>query len=471
MQPVRLSSPADDARGAVRRGAARPGAAFVAGGTELLPLCEGRRCRARPRHRHQPPAASTAIEVARRRGRVSARSPAWPTSPSHPVDPARPSGARQALAGERVAAAAQRRDRRRQPAAAHAAAPTSATPTSPATSARPAPAARPARREPPARDLRRERRTAPRPMPSDLAVALVALGATRARARPRAGRRARSPSRTVPSLPGDTPERESALERGRAGRRRSRCRAAPRGARATSRSATARRFEFARRSRRRSRSTSRTARSRAARLAAGGVGTVPWRLCASEQALAGARCRAGGDRRGRRARRRRRAAARPQRLQGRAAARRAPLLRRAAPRQHAARDGSSLDAEAGTSAADPASHAGAGRRPRCKVTRRGARYRGARSRASRTCCTPRWSTAPMPSGRVLARSTRARPRARAPACVDVADARQRARIAPRGGRRCCCQEHGRALRRPAGRRRRRRRRRAEPRAPRPPRST
>jgi xanthine dehydrogenase YagS FAD-binding subunit len=125
---------------------------------------------------------------------------------------------------------------------------------------------------------------------SDLAVALLALGAS---VHLRRHETADGPSRALPiaelyRLPGDTPQRDSALEAGElivavevpgsAAPRRS-CYLKVRD-RAS--------FEFA---------VVSVAVAleveddviRSARLAAGGVGTVPWRLSASEQALAGSR--------------------------------------------------------------------------------------------------------------------------------------------------------------------------------------
>ena len=205
---------------------------------------------------------------------------------AHPATHGGSARARRGAAGRRFAAAAQHGLDRRQPAAADALPLLPRASMRPATSAPPAPAARPSTASTAATRSSAPATTASPPTPR---TSRSPWSRSTPVVRSRAGGRATIPVDDLYRLPGATPHLEHTLDARRADRRRRACPTAAHARRSRYLKVRDRAsYEFA--------LVSVAAALeiedgviRAARLAAGGVGTRPWRLRASEAALAGQR--------------------------------------------------------------------------------------------------------------------------------------------------------------------------------------
>ena len=209
----------------------------------------------------------------------------------------------QALLAGASGPAAQPRDRRRQPAAAHPLPLLPGRHASRATSASRARAARPSRASTTTSPSSATRTHCVATHPSDMAVALAALDAV-VHVRGPAGARA-IPMPGFHRLPGDEPERDTDARARRADHRgRAAAAATPRAAPPTARCASGPRSR-SRSSRWRPRSRCATAPCDDVRLALGGVAHAPWRAERAEAALRGAPATAEAFARGGRGRARR----------------------------------------------------------------------------------------------------------------------------------------------------------------------
>ena len=261
-----------------------PSAKFIAGGTNLVDLMKVRR-RAPSRLIDISRLPLRAVEETAERRAADRRAGAQLRPRLSPAGREALSAAVERDPGRRLAATAQHGLDRRQSPAAHALLPTSTTRRRPATNASPAAAARPSTASIACHAILGTSEACIAVHPSDMCVALAALDAKVHVTGP-AGERIIAFA-DFHRLPGDTPNVDTNLKRGRDhhGRRAAGARALRRTT-ATSRSATAC-PTHSRWCQLRPRSSWTAGRIREARLGLGGVAHKPWRNTAAEAALRG----------------------------------------------------------------------------------------------------------------------------------------------------------------------------------------